>query len=107
MYELRKFYENLFASKNLNLNAKEFQNLLITPGIPTLSDDDKEQCKGDITLAECSKALSSMNVGKILGSDGLTTDFYKKFWHCIGFTLVEILNYALPNGELSHHNDKR
>ena len=53
LYELRKFYENLFASKNPSLNTNEFQNLLITPGTPTLSGDDKEQCEGDNKLAEC------------------------------------------------------
>ena len=59
---------------------------MITPEIPTLSDDDDEHCEGDTKVAECSKALASMNVGKSLG---------------IGLTLVKTLHYSLQNVELS------
>ena len=48
-----------------------------------------------------------MNIDKSPGSDGLTTDFHKKFCHCIGPFLEENLHVPLQNGELYQSQRQR
>ena len=54
-----------------------------------------------MTVAECKKALDRMKNGKSPGCDGISVDFYKKFWPVLGDMLVNALNYAQEKGELS------
>ena len=58
-------------------------------------------CAGEITLAECTKALSMMQNNKSPGSDGLTTKFYQAFWEIISTYVVNSFNYAFNTGNLS------
>ena len=58
-------------------------------------------CEGEITLAECTKALSMMQNNKSPGSDGLTTEFYRAFWDIISTYVVNSFNYAFNTGNLS------
>ena len=55
-------------------------------------------CEGEITLAECTKALSMMQNNKSPGSDGLTTEFYRAFWDIISTYVVNSFNYAFNTG---------
>ena len=101
LLELKEFYSNLYSSHNPNYHTLEFDQLLGTPGLGCLTEDEKQSCEGDLTIAECELALNRMQLGKSPGCDGLTVDFYKRFWPVIGTTLVETLNYAAQKGELS------
>ena len=58
-------------------------------------------CEGEITLAECTKALSMMQNNKSPGSDILTTEFYRAFWDIISTYVVNSFNYAFNTGNLS------
>ena len=42
-----------------------------------------------------------MKNGKSPGSDGFTAEFYKFFWIDIKYLVLDSLNYAFHNGELS------
>ena len=66
-----------------------------------LNDIDKESCERAVTCTEWHNALSSMKSGKSTGYDGLTVDFYRKFWPILGPILVDALNYSFIKGELS------
>jgi hypothetical protein len=47
------------------------------------------------------KALNEMEIGKSPASDGLTSEFYKRFWDKIGDDVVQSINSAFDEGELS------
>ena len=54
MKELNKFYSNLYTSRNPEIDSTEFQNLLNTPGLKTLSELEKLKCEGEVKiLANC------------------------------------------------------
>jgi len=61
----------------------------------------RDLCEGELTLAECFNTLSSFQCNKTPGNDGLTIEFYKRFWTLLGSLLVNFLNYAYKYGELS------
>ena len=66
-----------------------------------LTEEMASTCEGEITLAECTKALSTMQNNKSPGSDGLTTEFYRALWDIISTYVVNSLNYAFNTGNLS------
>ena len=66
-----------------------------------LPEEMASTCEGEITLAECTKALSMMQNNKSPSSDGLTTEFYRAFWDIISTYVVNSFNYAFNTGNLS------
>ena len=94
--EIKYFYENLYTSDHCSPNVI-FADL---PGIG-LCREDSMSCDGCLTLDECSNSLLSLSDNKSPGSDGLSTNFYKKFWHLIGNFVVDALNFSYLNHHLS------
>ena len=56
---------------------------------------------GALTYEECKESLDTFNAGKSPGEDGFTVEFYLTFFDLIGNDLVDSLNSAYQNGELS------
>ena len=54
-----------------------------------------------MSIGECKRALMTMESNKTLGTDGLTSEFYRFFWNAIGKFMVESFNYAFQHGSLS------
>lgn len=48
--------------------------------IPKISDEQKEHLDGKFTEKEFHHVLSCLNKGRCPGSEGLTVEFYLKFW---------------------------
>ncbi|KAJ8034074.1 hypothetical protein HOLleu_24500 [Holothuria leucospilota] len=69
---------------------KTFLNTL--PDYKSIPGCDLSVCEGELTLEERSAALHSITNDKSPGSDGLSTNFYKTFWHLIGSHVVSSLN---------------
>jgi exonuclease III len=93
------FYSRLYTSSNPdseNIN-EYFDNL---PESRKLRDADKEMCEGYVTLDECSQALENMRNNRSPGLDGITVEFYVKFWPIVGPILVRVYNESLDNREL-------
>ena len=65
-----------------------------------LSDADRAFCEGDLVLAEAMAAVSGMANNKSPGLDGLSSEFYKKFWDLLGPLLVEVFNVCLFDSDL-------
>ncbi len=95
-----KFYENLYAEKE-NKNDREIEQYLENVNTPKLDDNEKEGCEGLITEEECSKVIKTFKKGKTPGNDGITIEFYCKFWHLINKTLIDSFNTSFALGELS------
>ena len=53
-------------------------------------------------MEECYETLKTFKSNKRPGNDGITADFYKKFWPLIGPTLLESFQESIREGEQSH-----
>ena len=96
--ETHNFYKHLYSSEPIDQHQ---QDALLQINTPILSPDERNICEGHVTEHELNKALLSMENNKSPGLDGLTTNFYKHFWHILGPHLTNILNSAYENGSLA------
>ena len=70
--------------------------------LPNLTEELNQVCEGKVTIEEISEVLNSFKDNKVSGIDGLPSEFYKKFWHLLGDSLVEsFINEAFDSGFLS------
>ena len=46
-----------------------------------LSNNESKKCEGEITIEECTNAIFKMKLNKAPGLDGLSVEFYRKFWN--------------------------
>ena len=95
--EEKKFYEHLYSKKEqTNSNIDFFDNAL-----PKLNENESNSCEGQITEQECIKAIKEMKNQKSPGSDGITAEFYKIFWHDIKDYYLKSINFSFQNQELT------
>ena len=78
------FYAELFSRDETDISI---QNDLLSNVMCHLSDSDRELCEGDLLLSEAT-------------ADGLTAEFYIKFWDRLGSILVEVFNQCLHDSNL-------
>ena len=89
-----KFYENLYTSK-LNAETSETEKQFLDhEKIPKLVEIDKNLCDQSLSIEECSLALKQLANNKSPGSDGYTTNFYKKIWKDIKELVYDIYIYS-------------
>jgi hypothetical protein len=67
-----------------------------------LTDHDKETVEQPLTLGNIKQALFSFQPSKSPGPDGLTAEFYQKFFHILGPLFLKVINEAFIKGELPH-----
>lgn len=96
--ETYNFYKELYSAQPCDEVARE---QFLSTVIPKLPDNARESCEGLITEEELLKAVNSMENNKSPGFDGLTTNFYKHFWHLLGEKLTRVYNYAFRTGSLA------
>ena len=77
----RDFYFRLFSSQGL---SEVDQRLFLDSIERRLTSNESKLCEGDLTIEECSKALSNMPSAKSPGVDGLPAEFYRRFWTLLG-----------------------
>ena len=65
-----------------------------------LSSDQASSCEGQMSLDEMTLALKSMSNNKAPGPDGLSVEFYVKFWDRLGPYLCRVLNTCYRAGEM-------
>lgn len=94
--EIKDFFKSLYASADCDPQIF-FQHL---PN-RKLEEDEFLYCEGTLTLDECTQAVKSKYNDKSPGSDGLSVNFYKKFWDLIGLIVLESLNHGFERGYLS------
>ena len=100
LQEIEIFYQNLYQSEYAG-SHELFADFVHTVQLPKLSDDDKENLEGELTIEECCSILKTFNFGKSPGEEGFTVEFYTKFFDLLASDLVESLNTAYLRGELS------
>jgi exonuclease III len=95
------FYKELYRTRDTDLDTEEAQLFFGNQNIPKLTEVEKSHCEGLITEAECLNILASFKENKSPGNDGLTIEFYRKFWSSFAKYLVESVNYSHKYGEMS------
>ena len=79
-----------------------FQNKLIKP----LSGESANICKGKATKEECINYLNEIKNDKSPGSDGLTSEFYKRFWEEIEMMFYKVLIVPSIKANYQYVNSK-
>lgn len=97
---IQEFYEDLYSSE-ISTSQEQFDLFISNVIFPKLSDEDREEIEGPLTLNECKRVLESFQENKWPGKDGFTVKFYKYFFDSVGSYLLESLNAAYEVGKLS------
>ena len=96
--EMRLFYKNLYKSHSNNECSDDFFS---SDSIPTLSEFEKTACDRPLTKDECFKTLKTFKKNKSPGNDGLTYEFYAKFWIIVADFLIDSYKHSFEENELS------
>ena len=96
-----EYYKNLYSEKQQK-NRKDIKEYVKNVNVKCLSIDEKLKCESTLTEAECQCVLNSFKKSKTPGTDGLTVEFYKKFWNLLKSPLVNSLNRSYIEGQLSY-----
>ena len=70
------FYEDLYSSKTIT-SQEQFDLFIRNRNFPKLSDEDRDEIEGPLTLEECKTVLESFQENKLPGEDGFTVEFYQ------------------------------
>ena len=97
---LYNFYQTLFKEK-LSISEECIQSFLDKVSLPKLNENQTLKCEGAITECELLKALTSMDNDKSPGNDGITKEFYIKFWDVVKEPLCASIQQSFIVGELS------
>ena len=100
--ELEDFYNTLYSNQDFEGVEHWKANFLNDDQIPKLRDELQMICEGVLLNNECLQALSKLPNGKSPGEDGLTAEFYKKFWPLLGQLMTDCFNFSYERGELSN-----
>ena len=96
--ETHKFYKELYSADELSDDAAA---TIFDIDTTKLTDTERDQCEGQVTLDETTYAVKHMTNNKSPGIDGLTTNFYKYFWDILGPHLTTVFNQAFQRGQLT------
>ena len=77
---IRKFYETLFKTWEQKTEI-EMEHFFSDVDIPKLSENQVKLCEENLTEKDLYNSLKSMQSDKSPGNDGLTKEFYEKFWN--------------------------
>ena len=91
------FYTDLFSACATD---QTIQSNMLDCLYLSLPPSDVPVCEGLLTCDEVLLALNGMARGKSPGSDGLTVEFFLKFWDVLGSDLVEVFNSSYRDGLL-------
>ena len=94
---IKSFYVKLFEKREVTDCPIFLSNL----GLPSLSEDERRLCEVPFSLDDLKLSLDSMENNKSPGNDGLTREFYGKFWTYIGDLLYESFRAGFIKNELS------
>ena len=94
------FYKNLFQRKS-DKSLDACSTFLSNIDIPSISSDQKHICDKILDISELSISLETMPPDKSPGNDGLTVEFYKKFWPLLKNPLYRSFLYSKEHGFLS------
>ena len=77
--ECREFYKKLY-SHNVNVKFDSYPHFFQNVNTPKLTEDQKRFCDSEISENELYETLKTFSKSKSPGLDGITAEFYLKFW---------------------------
>ena len=99
------FYTKLYNKQYLPYtHSSSFINILNSN---LIDEEDSALLGAEITLDELTTAMQGMKDGKALGLDGLSVNFYKRFWNILGPIVLESFTQAEKNGHFSQFSEAR
>ncbi|PJE77965.1 hypothetical protein CI610_03104 [invertebrate metagenome] len=99
--EIKNFYENLYASKDNELEEVDLDILLGDYEVPKIDNEIKSELDRPITMKELAHSVKCLKNGKSPGPDGYTTELNKFFWIDLKFFITKSLTMGIQKGELS------
>ena len=95
----KMFYKNLYTAAPCN-NSK-YNLFFENPNLAKLDETGKNELEHPLSNEECLHILEQCAKGKCPGSDGLSVEFYLRFWSMLGEELVQSLNYGFEHQHLN------
>lgn len=95
----RDFYELLYKSEYAGVTQQQ-EAFLDQLQFQSLSEDEKKELDGALTVEDFSEAMNSMNSVKAPGPDGIPIEFYKKFKQKLVQPLLDMFNESYKTGTL-------
>lgn len=95
----KMFYKNLYTAAPCN-NPK-YNLFFENPNLAKLDETGKNELEHPLSNEECLHILEQCAKGKCPGSDGLSVEFYLRFWSMLGEELVQSLNYGFEHQHLN------
>ena len=99
------FYQCLYRKGDIS--DIQMQNIINEIHNVKFTDDERYDLEKDISDEEISRALNQMKRNKSPGMDGLTVEFYRKFWPLIKDDFVDVIKECYKRGELSESMNLR
>jgi hypothetical protein len=100
----KNFYKQLY-SKKVDLSDTEKQEIsyeiINESNLVQLTEEEKNGCDIPITEEEILKSLKDLKNNKTPGTNGISAEFYKFFWHDIKDFLINSIVESVEKGELS------
>lgn len=103
LQEVKKFYKQLYANKDQDLDDVNLKDLLQKVEVPKINNKIKEILDAEITKQEVLQALKNFKNDKTPGTDGFTAEFFKFFWRDIDSYILKSFNYSYEMGQLSYN----
>ena len=103
--KIESFYTNLYTStataETIAKMDKWIEELDQQNLIPKISEKNRRKLEIGITKERIEKTIKKLGKNKTPGSDGLTYEFYQKFWPELQDIFMFQLNEGIERGELS------
>ena len=96
--QTRNFYNDLYTEEGVEETAQE---ILLDKIKVSLTKEEADVCEGTVTHVEVTSALKQTQNDKSPGTDGITYEFYKAFWHLIGKDLVGVFQDNFQQNNLT------
>ena len=93
--EMTRFYKELYTSdESVSFGLTRENNEV------GLADDTREELEKDFSCDKFFDAVMTLKGGKVLGLDGLTVEFYRKFWKLVSPFLIKMYRFSFEQGLL-------
>ena len=101
--EQKRFYQQLYTSGHKSAeHLQTIETFLRDLNFPRITEEQKQSCKGEITVEKCARLLASFQNNKAPGNDGIPIEFYRRLWPLISDPFIKCANECFKKGKMSN-----